>query len=154
VCTSKGCYADFYSSQAAVAADASGKLVFAYLKSTVDGGPKSLYVRTSSDGSTWSAAILVNARGDSNMPALAAGPTAGDFRLMWQDNRNGANAWNTWYARTTNGGATWSAPVRLSNLGSGAPYKTSAGTNFAIWGEGNGIYVGGGTGGSWWTRGG
>jgi hypothetical protein len=60
--------------------------------------------------------------------------------------------------------------LRLSNLGSGAPYKTSAGytfpfgdygglavdsagTNFAIWGEGDGIYTGGGTGGSWWVRG-
>jgi hypothetical protein len=127
-------------------------------------------VRTSPDGTTWSAPILVNARGDSNMPALADGPTAGDFRLMWQDNRNGANAWHTWYSRTTNGGTSWSSPVRLSNLGSGAPYKTpagytfpfgdygglavdSAGTNFAIWGEGDGIYTGGGTGGSWWVRG-
>ena len=170
VCTFKGCYADFYSSQATVASDAAGKLVFAYLKSAVDGGPKSLYVRTSTSGTSWSAPILVNANGDSNMPALAAGPTAGDFRLVWQDNRNGTNAWNTWYSRTTNGGATWSTPVRLSNLGAGAPYKTAAGytfpfgdygglavdpagTNFAIWGEGNGIYVGGGTGGSWWTRG-
>jgi hypothetical protein len=61
--------------------------------------------------------------------------------------------------------------VRLSNLGSGAPYKSAAGytfpfgdylglsvasngTNFVIWGEGNAIYTGGGTGGSWWTRGG
>jgi hypothetical protein len=28
-----------------------------------------------------------------------------------------------------------------------------AGTNFVIWGEGNGIYTGGDTGGSWWVRG-
>jgi hypothetical protein len=170
VCTFKGCYADFYSSQAVIASDLNGKLLYAYAKSTVAGGAKSLYVRTSSDGAAWSAPILVNARGDSNMPAVAAGPTAGDFRLMWQDNRNGANAWNTWYSRTTNGGATWSAPLRLSNLGSGAPYKTpagytfpfgdygglavdAAGTNFAIWGEGDGIYTGGFTGGSWWSRG-
>ena len=171
VCTFKGCYADFFSSQAVVASDSTGRLVLAYLKSAVDEGPKSLYVRTSSDGSHWTAPILVNARGDSNMPSIAAGrPTAGDFRLVWQDNRNGANAWNTWYARTTNGGATWSAPVRLSNLDSGAPYKSpagytfsfgdygglavdSAGTNFVIGGEGDGIYTGGGTGGSWWSSG-
>jgi hypothetical protein len=169
-CAFKGCYADFYSSQATVAADASGKLVFAYLLNTVPGAPKSLYVRTSLDGLTWSARSLVNAAGDSNMPSLAAGPSSGDFRLVWQDNRNGADAWNTWYAQTTNGAATWSKPTRLSNLGSGAPYKSdagytfpfgdylglsvdAAGTNFVIWGEGNGIYTGGGTGGSWWTRG-
>jgi hypothetical protein len=77
VCTFKGCYADFYSSQAVVASDVSGKLAFTYLKSTVDGGAKSLYVRTSSNGTSWSAPILVNARGDSNMPAIAAGPDRG-----------------------------------------------------------------------------
>jgi hypothetical protein len=170
VCTFKGCYGDFYSSQAVVASDSSGRLVFAYLKNTAPEAPKRLYVRTSADGVTWTAPRLVNSLGDSNMPAIAAGPAAGDFRLMWQDDRNGAEAWNTWYARSTDGGATWSAPVRLSNLGSGAPYKSAsgyafpfgdygglavdaAGTNFAIWGEGDGIYTGGGTGGSWWTRG-
>jgi hypothetical protein len=170
-CAFKGCYRDFFSSQATVAADASGKLVFAYLLNTVPDAPKSLYIRTSTDGVTWSARSLVNADGDSNMPSIAAGPSAGDFRLVWQDNRNGANAWNTWYARTTTGGRTWSADVRLSNLGTGAPYKSTAGytfpfgdylglavgptgTNFVIWGEGDGIYTGGGTGGSWWTSGG
>jgi hypothetical protein len=169
-CTFRGCYGDFFSSQATVAADSSGKLVFAYLLNSTSGAPKRLYVRTSTDGQTWSARTLVNSLGDSNMPAISAGPAPGDFRLVWQDDRNGATAWNTWFTRTTNGGASWSAAVRLSNLGSGAPYKSpagytfpfgdylglavdSAGTNFVIWGEGDGIYTGGGTGGSWWTRG-
>src|SRR5919204_93130 len=129
-CSFKGCYRDFYSSQATVAADASGKLVFAYLLNTLPDAPKSLYVRTSTDGLTWSARSLVNADGDSNMPAIAAGPGSGDFRLVWQDDRNGANAWNTWYARSTDGARSWSADVRLSNLGSGAPYKTAAGYPF------------------------
>jgi hypothetical protein len=170
-CAFKGCYRDFYSSQATVAADAAGTLMFAYLLNTVPDAPKSVYIRTSTDGVTWSARNLVNADGDSNMPAIAAGPAAGDFRLVWQDNRNGQNAWNTWYARTATVGRTWSADLRLSNLGSGAPYKSSSGytfpfgdylglavgpdgTNHAIWGEGDGIYTGGGTGGSWWSRGG
>ena len=169
-CGFKGCYRDFYSSQATVAADASGKLVFAYLLNTVPDAPKALYVRTSTDGLTWSARSLVNSDGDSNMPAIAAGPAAGDFRLVWQDDRNGPTAWNTWYARSTDGGRSWSADVRLSDLGSGAPYKSPAGytfpfgdylglavdaggTNHVIWGEGDGIYTGGGTGGSWFTRG-
>ena len=170
-CDFKGCYRDFYSSQATVAADSSGRLVFAYGLNTVPDAAKSLYIRTSTDGVTWSARQIVNSDGDSNMPAIAAGPAAADFRLVWQDDRNGQNAWNTWYTRTTTGGSRWSADVRLSNLGSGAPYKGSAGytfpfgdylglavgpsgTNFVIWGEGDGIYTGGGTGGSWWTRGG
>jgi len=133
--------------------------------------PKSLYVRRSRDGFNWSAPVVVNGAGDSNMPAIASGPSAADFRLVWQDDRNGSNGWNTWYVRTTNGGVTWSRAVRLSNLGSGAPYKTpagytfpygdylglavdSSGTNHVIWGEGNGIYTGHDTGGSWFTRGG
>jgi hypothetical protein len=170
-CEFKGCYRDFFSSQATVASDAAGTLVFAYLLNAVADAPKSLYIRTSTDGVSWSAPTRVNDAGDSNMPAIAAGPAAGDFRLVWQDNRNGVNAWNTWFARTTNGGRTWSRAVRLSNLGSGASYKSpagytfpygdylglavdSAGTNHVIWGEGNGIYVGHDTGGSWFTRGG
>jgi hypothetical protein len=170
-CAFKGCYRDFFSSQATVAADSSGKLVFAYLLNAVADAPKSVYIRTSVDGVAWSAPTLVNGAGDSNMPAIAAGPKPGDFRLVWQDDRNGANGWNTWFARSANGGRTWSPPVRLSDLGSGAPYKTSAGytfpfgdylglavdsggTNHVTWGEGNGIYTGHDTGGSWFTRGG
>ena len=171
VCSFKGCYRDFFSSQATVASDASGTLLFAYLLNTVPDAPKSLYVRRSTDGVTWSTPIPVNDAGDSNMPAIAAGPVAGDFRLVWQDDRNGPTAWNTWFARTTNGGRSWTRAVRLSNLGSGAPYKSTAGytfpygdylglavdvvgTNHVIWGEGNGIYTGHDTGGSWFTRGG
>src|SRR5947208_9404605 len=45
VCSFKGCYRDFFSSQATVASDASGTLLFAYLLNTVPDGPKSLYVR-------------------------------------------------------------------------------------------------------------
>jgi len=98
---------------------------------------------------------------------VEAGSTAGDFRVAWQDNRNGATAYNTWYTRTTNGGGTWSTAVRLSDQGSGAPYKTangyafpfgdyldiavtSSGTNIVIWGEGPN-YVG--PGGTWSTQG-
>jgi hypothetical protein len=171
LCSFKGCYRDFFSSQATVTSDSSGVLLFAYLRNDVADAPKSLYVRRSVDGATWSAPILVNRAGDSNMPAIAAGPAPGDFRLVWQDDRKGPKAWNTWYARTTNGGTTWSRARLLSDSGSGAPYKTSAGytfpygdylglavdasgTNHVIWGEGNGIYTGHDTGGSWFTRGG
>jgi len=96
--------------------------------------------------------------------------------MAWQDNRNaacwdcgGLGSWNTWYARTTDGGGTWTASVRLSDRASGAPYKTpegyafpdgdyfglavdSAGTNHVIWGEADGssLYC---CGGAWYTRG-
>jgi hypothetical protein len=92
-----------------------------------------------------------------------------DFRIVWQDNRpgsDGTSAWNTWYARSINRGQTWSEATRLSNLGTGADYKTAdgyefpygdylgfsvdaAGINHVIWGEGTSVYTGGG---SWYTR--
>ncbi len=166
-CKTKFCYPDFYTGEAAVASDSSGALVFAYASNKLRQGPNSLYVRRSSDGTQWSAPIAMATAGNSTSPALASGPSAGDFRLVWQDNRNGAYAWNTWYSRSTDGGATWSADLRLSDRGSGAKYKNrngydwpfgdylglavdSAGVNYVVWGEGSGVYVPGGT---WFTRG-
>lgn len=76
--------------------------------------------------------------------------------------------WYTWYRSTSNGGTSWSSPdVRLSDLASGAPYKSaigyafpygdyhelsvdSGGRNHVIWGEGASCS---GPGGSWYTRG-
>jgi hypothetical protein len=142
-------------------------MVFANTFSSQANGPKSLYVRASNDGVNWSAPSLVNASGDSTFPQIDAGPTSGDFRLAWQDDRTGR--FNTWYARTADGGTTCGSPVRLSNLGSGAPYKSPAGYTFpdgdyfglavsstgiahVIWGEADGssLYCCGDT---WYTKG-
>ncbi len=177
-CAISACYVDYFAAQASIAADAAGNLMYAYTSNAVNGTPHSLYVRTSTDGVHWSSRILVNNLGDSNFPEIAAGPTAGDFRLAWQDNRNnnacwncgGLGDWNTWYTRTTNGGGKWIADVQLSNRGSGAGYKTplgyeftdgdyfgmavspSTGVNYVIWGEADGssIYC---CGGAWYTSG-
>src|SRR2546422_970751 len=163
--------------QAVVAADSACHLTVAYTRNAADGKPHTLFVRTSADGLSWSDRSSVNDQGDSAFPAIASGPTAGDFRLAWQDNRNaecwdcgGLGGWNTWFSRSTDGGRTWSASVRLSSLGGGAPYKTargysftdgdyfglavdSSGTNHLIWGEADGasLYC---CGGAWYTRGG
>ncbi len=167
-CRVKHCYPDFYTGQDAVAADRRGNLVFVFAKNQRKQGPNALFVSTSKDGgSTWSVPAEINAAGNNTSPAIVAGPDAGDFRLVWQDNRNGHNAWNTWYARSADGGKTWSDALRLSNRGSGAPYKhragydfpfgdylnlavDSRGVNHVIWGEGSAVYFPGGT---WWTRG-
>jgi hypothetical protein len=65
-------------------------------------------------------------------PGVAAHPTAaGDFRVTWQDDRvQSQTGWNTWYRRTTNGGTSWSADIRLSDLATGAPYKSASGYQF------------------------
>jgi hypothetical protein len=166
-CPVAGCYPDYYAATPSVAIDATGHIVVAYTFTTQANGPKSLYVKTSSDGVSWGSRILVNSLGDSSTPQIAAGPAAGDFRLAWQDNRTGK--FNTWYASSATGGSTWGRQVRLSNLGSGAPYKTADGYTFtdgdyfglavsstgvahAIWGEADGssLYCCGDV---WYTRG-
>ena len=167
-CTVPSCSADFFASQAGVGVDAGGKLMVAYTLNTAAGTPKDLYVRTSTDGgSTWGARTEIGQNtGDAGFPVIE-GAGANDFRVAWQDDRNGATSWNTWYRRTTDGGATWSSVVRLSDATSGPAYKNPngyafpygdyfdldvmpSGTNVLIWSEGNN-YVG--PGGAWFTRG-
>ena len=168
---SAGCYFGFLGSSAALAIDIAGNVMVAYSASDTPGGPQHIYARASPNGGvTWSARTLLSAAGavNGNFPAMAAGPTPGDFRASFQDDRNGSpTAWNTWYRRTGNNGSSWSAAVRLSDLGSGAPYKAAAGYRFPygdyfelavdrngmnhfIWGEGISFT---GPGGTWYTRG-
>ena len=167
---SEGCYLGYFGSATGVAVDKVGKVMVAYTANDNNGNPMKLYVKTSTDGLAWSSRqeIGISTPGVNHLfPALAAGPVAGDFRVMWQDDRNGQNAWNTWYRRTTTGGATWQAEVRVSDLGTGAPYKGATGYHFPygdyqeisvdnsgvthlIWGEGE-SYTG--PGGTWYTRG-
>jgi hypothetical protein len=73
---------------------------------------------------------------------------------------------NVWYRSSTNGGATWSSQVKISDASGGAAYKvtggflepygdygemgiTSTGKTIAAWGEGN-SYLG--PGGVWVNR--
>lgn len=164
-CHGHDCYPDFFTAQDAIAVDRTGAYVFVFAKNALKQGPNALYVSRSNDGVHWSRSATINPLGNNTSPAIAAA-SDGDFRLVWQDNRNGPNAWNTWYARSTDAGATWSKPIRLSDRGSGEPYKGSAGydfpfgdylglavdshgTDYVIWGEGAGIYHPGST---WWTR--
>ena len=166
-CTVDYCGEDFFASSSSLDVDAAGTIMFAYSANNASEANKTLYVRTSTDGIIWSARTDIGQNtGDSGFPSVEAGPAAGDFRVVWQDSRN-AGAWNTWYRRTTSGGATWSTQVRLSDVTGGANYKTAngyafpygdymdiavtaSGTNVVIWGEGE-DYVG--PGGTWFTRG-
>jgi hypothetical protein len=167
-CTAGSCGPDFFASSASLDVDSAGTILLAYSANNTAQAPKTLYVRTSTDGVSWSARSDIGQNtGDNGFPSVEAGPTAGDFRVTWQDSRNGASAWNTWYRRTTTGGSTWAAQVRLSDLGTGAPYKTAAGyafpygdymdlavnasgTNLVTWGEGPNWD---GPGGTWFTKG-
>ena len=168
-CPVKGCPNDFYGSQISLAIDRAGTVLAAYVANTSPRAPMALYAITSANGVSWSAPAALGAHGTkvgADFPKVAAGPRPGDFRVAWEDDGNGAKAWNVWYRATVNRGVSWSPTVRLSNLGSGAPYKTSAGFRFPYgdyfgmtvdnhgasdltWSEGNSYN---GPGNTWWAR--
>ena len=167
-CTVPSCGADFFAPSASLDVDPAGRILLAYSANSTAGAGKTMYARTSTDGLTWTARTDIGQNaGDDGFPGVEAGPTAGDFRVVWQDGRDGPSAWNTWYRRTTDGGTTWAAQVKLSGQTIGAPYKTAGGYTFpygdyldmavtangqnvVTWGEGPN-YVG--PGGTWFTRG-
>ncbi len=165
-----GCDYGFLSTTASLAIDASGEIMLLYHASDMTKEPQPMWVSTSRDGTTWTPRMQVsqpNEEATNGFPAVAAGPVAGDFRIVWQGDNGDPHGWNTFYRRTTDGGATWSETVRLSDRGKGAPYKTpagylfpygdylalsvdGAGVNHVIWGEGASYS---GPGGVWYTRG-
>jgi hypothetical protein len=169
---SDGCYFGFLGPSVGLAIDVNGLVMIAYNAGSIGGDPQPMWVRTSSDGVSWSARQQLSepATGvHAGYPAVVASRTTpGDFRVVWQDDREASQvAWNTWFRGTLDGGASWYPAERLSDLGSGAPYKGALGFSFVygdyfeiavdgedvnhvIWGEGS-SYTG--PGGSWYTRG-
>ncbi|MCI0669267.1 MAG: glycoside hydrolase [Myxococcaceae bacterium] len=167
-----GCYFGFFGAFAGLAVDENGTVMIAYTANNSPGAPMSIYVRTSTDGgNTWSPRQQVSGQPltvNHHNPTVAAGTTPGDFRVVWQDDRNGSpNKWNVWYRRTTNGGGSWGSTLQMSDLTSGAPYKSAlghafpygdyleiavdaSGSNHIIWGSGASFT---GPGGVWYTRG-
>lgn len=165
-----GCGYGFLSSTAGLAIDQSGKIMVAYHAGDVEKEPQPMWITTSTDGINWAPRTQIsqpNEETSNGFPAVAAGPKMGDFRVVWQGNRDGdSRGWNTFYRRTTDGGATWSDTVQLSDRTTGAPYKNlagytfpygdylslsvdGAGANHVIWGEGASYN---GPGGTWYTR--
>jgi hypothetical protein len=166
-CESEGCYDDFYAGHDTVTADANGKLVFAFDGATTPGGPQRIFVRTSADeGVTWTSATTVSTVGRMALGPASEATGSGDVRL-WFAERRPAARWNIWYRRSTDGGATWSTAVRISDATSGAKYKNadgflefygdygevavmSNGQTIATWGEGFSWF---GPGGTWFNIG-
>ena len=169
-CPVRDCPNDFYGAQIALAIDPAGTILAAYVANATARAPMRLYAITSADGGrSWTAPRSLGARGTkvgADFPKAAAGPRPGDFRVAWEDDGNGATAWNVWYRATTNHGASWSRTVRLSNRGSGAPYKSNVGFRFpygdyfgitvdshgttdVAWSEGTNYD---GPGGTWWAQ--
>jgi Neuraminidase (sialidase) len=130
--------------------------VFAYEGPSAAGGPQRVFVSSSSDeGRTWSTGVPISVAGENaTQPRLAS--FAGAARVWYMQTAVGDNpdAWNVWYRSSADGGATWSAPVKISDAPSGAAAYvgadgfaevygdygeidvTNAGKTIATWGEG------------------
>jgi hypothetical protein len=156
-CVAEGCSPDFYTGQTSVVSDAAGHLVFAYEGPVVSGGPQRIFVKTSSDeGRTWGGAKPLSVIGENATGPRLASSGNGDVRMWYMRTANGddPDAWNVWYRTSSNGGATWSSPVKLDDAPPGAAgyvnakgfdeiygdygeiAVTNRGKTFAAWGEG------------------
>ena len=167
-CTAAGCTPDYYPGHSAITADSAGTLVLLYDGATASKGNETIWSRRSTDGgATWSARQAISTAGEmADFPAAEA-RGAGDVRAYYMQTNGGSfDAWNVWYRASTDGGVTWAAPVKISDVTAGATYKTANGflepygdygeaaiTNtgkfIGIWGEGN-SYTG--PGGVWFNR--
>jgi hypothetical protein len=168
-CPVSGCASDFYAPQISLAVDPVGTILAAYVASTAPGAAMTVFAITSTDGISWTVPAVIGTRATlvgSSFPQVTAGPGPGEFAAAWEDDGNGARAWNVRYRATVDSGATWDRTVRVSNRGSGAPYKTGAGFRFPYgnyfgmtlgshgvtyltWSEGR-SYIGPGN--TWWAR--
>lgn len=129
-CVAEGCGPDYYTGQTSVSSDTGGRLVFAYEGPKVDLGPQQVFVRTSADGGrTWSPRTSLSTPGENATNPRLAATGNGDVRMFYMQTSRGDNpdAWNTWYRSSSDGGTTWTSPVKISDASSGAGYKTAAG---------------------------
>jgi BNR repeat-like domain len=130
VCDAAGCGPDFYVGHTALSSDAAGGVVLLYDGATTEGGLQRTYAKRSSNaGVSWSAAVAISRSGEnSTAPAVESG-ASGDVRAFYYETSGGGNddAWNVWYRSSVDGGATWTAPLKISDAPGGAAYKTPAG---------------------------
>ena len=167
-CIADGCGPDFYTGQTSVVGDAPGHLVFAYEGPRPDAGPQRVYASTSTNtGRTWSPGVPLSVNGENATQPRLASSGGGNVRIWYmQTAGHDPDAWNVWYRSSSNGGASWSSPVKISDAPAGAAgyigengfgeiygdygeiAVTNTGKTVAIWGEGF-SYTG--PGGSWFN---
>lgn len=101
--------------------------------SMTDGMANRIYFSVSKNyGTSWSApqdVSLAPSGVEHSFPSVLAGPTAGDVRIAWQDNRK-SGYWNTMYRSSSDWGTSFSAESFVSNYVSGYSYLTPSGYQF------------------------
>jgi Neuraminidase (sialidase) len=156
-CIAAGCGPDFYTGQTSVVSDAPGHLVFAHEGPTTTGGPQRIYISRSSDtGRTWTTGVPLSIAGENATQPRLASSGGGNARIWYMQTSDGDNpdAWNVWYRSSSDGGRTWSSPVKISDAPAGAAgyinasgfaeiygdygeiAVTNTGKTVATWGEG------------------
>ena len=99
-----------------------------------------MYVATSPDGGqTWSAGVALSVAGeDATKPRLASSG-GGNVRIWYMQMAGGDNpdAWNVWYRTSSNGGRSWSSPVKIDDAtdGDGNPGYINANGFDEIYGD-------------------
>lgn len=169
-CSSYACGWAFLGAQIVMTADDNGTLYALWNAGTGDKAPERIWFSKSADaGSTWSAKRGISSAPEGTahaFPAIVA-RGAGDVRIAWMDARAPGGRWNTYYRRSANSGASWSAETDISTPVSGIAYINNDGFAFpfgdyfkmdvddqgktqAVWGEGANYQ---GPGSIWYSRG-
>jgi hypothetical protein len=131
-CKTEDCGEAFLGAQIVLTSDADGTLYALWSSGSTPLGPQRIYFSSSTDsGENWLPRVNVSTAEpgvEHAFPAIVAGNT-GDVRLAWMDKRN-SPYWNTYYRSSSNGGATLSDEVRLSNYTPGYRYIGREGFRF------------------------
>ena len=134
-----------------------------------DHGIQRIYVRRSGDGGlTWSNRLALSVDGEHATAPMMESIGDGEVRLAYYQTARGGDLdrWNVWFRSSSDGGRTWTSPVKISDAYGGVSYKrasgfgevygdyaemaiTSVGKTIGAWGEGP-SYIG--PGGVWINR--
>ncbi len=136
-CDDDDCGEGYLGAQVVVASDSEGTLYALWSAGGATLGPQRIYFSSSTNGGeSWLPRAGVSSAAptvEHAFPAIVAGH-AGDVRIAWMDQRvldkNSVPYWNTYYRSSTNGGATWSDEVRISNYVAGYKYIAEQGFSF------------------------
>lgn len=111
-----------------------GSVVHVVWRDNLDGNDEIYYKRSTDAGVTWQSDSirLTNSTGLSGFPSLALSGSA--LHVVWHDNRDGNN--EIYYKRSTDGGLSWQADMRLTNNTATSQYPSvsvSGSTVHVVW---------------------